>query len=179
MAAKRTKATFFGEGGSNAVVGADEFARKLRKMNTDLYKELATKQRLIAKSVETKARSKAGQRRQSAKVATAVRGYGSARAATLQLKERPKPGNFVYGAEFGSVQYGQFPDWKGNQWTPALWGSQGGPGYFFYPAINESREEVLTLYLAAVNDAARKAGISTYGGPRAIGITDLAGATLR
>jgi hypothetical protein len=36
------------------------------------------------------------------------------------------------GAEFGSILYGQFPEWRGNKQDA---------GYFFWPAIREFRDE--------------------------------------
>jgi hypothetical protein len=46
------------------------------------------------------------------------------------------------GAEFGSILYGQFPDWRGNK---------DDAGYFFWPAIREFRdEEMLNLWVREV-----------------------------
>lgn len=46
------------------------------------------------------------------------------------------------GAEFGSIVYGQFPEWRGNKQDA---------GYFFWPAIREFRDEdMLNLWARQV-----------------------------
>lgn len=46
------------------------------------------------------------------------------------------------GAEFGSILYGQFPEWRGNK---------DDAGYFFWPAIRNFRDEdMLNLWVREV-----------------------------
>lgn len=46
------------------------------------------------------------------------------------------------GAEFGSILYGQFPEWRGNKQDA---------GYFFWPAIREFRDEdMINLWVREV-----------------------------
>lgn len=46
------------------------------------------------------------------------------------------------GAEFGSILYGQFPEWRGNK---------EDAGYFFWPAIRDFRdEEMINLWVREV-----------------------------
>ena len=47
-----------------------------------------------------------------------------------------------FGAEFGSILYGQFPEWRGNK---------EDAGYFLWPAIREFRDEdMLNLWVKEV-----------------------------
>ena len=165
------KAANFGEAG-NAVVGADEFARALRKMDRDLYREMTQANRAIGTMVVKRGRAKAASYSSQAKKASGSMRVASARSGiNLSLGGGRWP--YALGAEFGALQYAQFPQWRGNQYVS--W--DDGVGYFFHPAIRESQEEVLDLYMQAVADAARKAGID-LNTPRSAGVTDVARQTL-
>jgi len=49
---------------------------------------------------------------------------------------------FAMGAEFGAIQYGQFPEWRGNK---------DDAGYFFWPAIRNFRDDdMLDLWVREV-----------------------------
>jgi hypothetical protein len=49
---------------------------------------------------------------------------------------------WAMGAEFGSIVYGQFPEWRGNK---------EDAGYFFWPAIRDFRDEdMINLWVREV-----------------------------
>lgn len=49
---------------------------------------------------------------------------------------------YAMGAEYGSILYGQFPEWRGNR---------EDAGYFFWPAIREFRDDdMLNLWVREV-----------------------------
>lgn len=49
---------------------------------------------------------------------------------------------WAMGAEFGSIIYGQFPEWRGNK---------EDAGYFFWPAIRDFRDEdMINLWVREV-----------------------------
>jgi hypothetical protein len=49
---------------------------------------------------------------------------------------------WAMGAEFGSILYGQFPEWRGNK---------EDAGYFFWPAIRDFRDEdMINLWVREV-----------------------------
>lgn len=73
--------------------------------------------------------------KQQARAAEDVRAIGS---GTVQYGGKA----WSFGAEFGSIQYGQFPDWRGNK---------DDAGYFLWPAIREFRDEdMLNLWVREV-----------------------------
>jgi len=49
---------------------------------------------------------------------------------------------WAMGAEFGSIVYGQFPEWRGNK---------SDAGYFFWPAVRDFRDEdMINLWVREV-----------------------------
>jgi hypothetical protein len=49
---------------------------------------------------------------------------------------------WAMGAEFGSILYGQFPEWRGNK---------EDAGYFFWPAVRDFRDEdMINLWVREV-----------------------------
>lgn len=146
----------FTAGGSTAVVGADEFAIKLRKMNAEVYKQLGRQNRAISKIVVDKARGDASALgRMQAKAAKGVQATNTRNGVGIRLTKGRYA--FAFGAEYGAKKYPQFQPWRGNQFDANDWG--GGIGYFFFPAIRESRDEVFSRYLDSVRLAAASSGI--------------------
>lgn len=50
----------------------------------------------------------------------------------------------LFGAEFGSLQYHQFPGWTGNRWTNP---PDETSGYFLHPTIAATAEDEIDLYV--------------------------------
>ncbi len=76
-----------------------------------------------------------GEGRQQQKASMDVKAMG---AGIVQYGGMP----WSMGAEFGSILYGQFPEWRGNQ---------EDAGYFFWPAVREFRDEdMLNLWVREV-----------------------------
>ena len=161
--------------GSTAIVGADEFARKLKKMDSELYKQFGDANRQIAKTVVGTVRSDAtSYSRQAAKAARSARATSARNGVSIALGGARWP--YALGAEYGSLKYPQFPPWRGNQWTPEHWGEGNSTaGYWFHPALDQSREYVLDSYMGSVEKAADRAGIVLgSGGPRKANLYDIA-----
>ena len=76
------------------------------------------------------------------------------RAATVNVGGAAAKHGPVLGAEFGAKQYRQFPEWRGNQWSPD---GSAGVGYMLHPAIRENAEEWLDMYWDELNRLARRA----------------------
>jgi hypothetical protein len=75
------------------------------------------------------------QGRQQQSAATTLRQLG---AGIVQYGGTP----WAMGAEFGSILYGQFPEWRGNK---------EDAGYFFWPAVRDFRdEEMINLWVREV-----------------------------
>lgn len=74
---------------------------------------------------------------------------GRQQQVAAQTLVQSAPGTVAYGgtawamgAEFGSILYGQFPEWRGNK---------EDAGYFFWPAIRDFRdEEMINLWVREV-----------------------------
>jgi len=146
----------FTAGGSTAVVGADEFARKLRDMDREVYKQLGRQNRAISKIVVDRARNDASAiGRMQAKAAKGVQATNTRNGVGIRLTKGRYA--FAFGAEYGAKKYAQFDSWRGNQFDANDWG--GGIGYFFFPAIRESKDDVFEKYLDSVRMAAASAGI--------------------
>lgn len=131
------------------VVGLDQFARDLRRVDKDAAKELARAYRLIARDVRERARAKARQQSKAYKeAASGIQSKASARDAKIRITGRRYP--FIFGHEFGAYQnldrtirYGdkgirtvkgwnQFPPWRGNRYVNA-----SNTGYAVFPTIRE------------------------------------------
>lgn len=148
-------------GGSTALVGADDFQAALRRMDRNLYNEFRRAKYAIGKLVTGRQKQAAtAYSRQAAAAAKAIAVAQIGGGVGVSLRSSVVP--FAAGAEFGAKQYPQFPSWTGNQWT----GMPEGVGYWFHPAIVQSQDEVLDLYMQATADAARKAGLDVSGTPR-------------
>lgn len=130
-------------------------------MDRDVSNELGRANYKIGRHVVLAARARASSApnaKQAAKASKSARAYNRRDAVEVALGGRAGYA-FALGAEFGSIQYAQFPRWTGNQWTS----DPGDVGYWFHPAIDAERPYVMEQYLAAVRAAALKAGVPMQG----------------
>lgn len=129
------------------VEGLADFQRELRKLNADLPKELRKANIEAAEVVAKDARQRAeGRGGVAAKSAPSIKAQGEQRRSKITIGGPKFP--FALGAEFGAVEYPQFDPWTG---------SGSDAGYFFYPAIRDTREEFMDVYEDALDRLARRA----------------------
>lgn len=130
------------------VVGLDQFARDLRRVDKDAARELAKSYRLIARDVRERSRARARQQSAAyAKAAAGIQSRASAKDARIRITGRRYP--WIFGQEFGAyrnlerqIRYGestrtirgwnQFPPWRGNRYVNA-----SNTGYAVYPTIRD------------------------------------------
>lgn len=118
-----------------AVEGLDELRRELKKLDdAGLTDQLKDANKAVADLVVQRAQAKASTRMER-------RAAGSLRSARQAARAVVKGGSasvpFFGGAEFGSLRYTQFRPWTG---------SNSQSGYFLYPAIRESTDDIVELY---------------------------------
>lgn len=133
------------------IEGLSQVQKALRNADRELAKGLATEQRKLADFVVGKAEARAaGQGGVAAKVARggALKAKGEQRFAKVVLDGGRFP--FVFGAEFGAVQYRQFKPWRGNQYTDPL-GQE--VGYFLHPTLRAEREHIFRFYEGMIEGA--------------------------
>ncbi len=139
------------------VEGLDEILSDLRGASKDTPKRVTKVNRKVAKTVATRARSKAGSLGGvHAKVTKAIGWSSSPTVGRVDLKSSVHPA--VFGAEFGGGKYGagnpkstggqrpgytsQFPPWRG---------SGSGAGYMVYPTIRDSMDHIKAEYLSEID----------------------------
>jgi hypothetical protein len=126
------------------VAGLDDFRRELRRADPALKEALKRVHKDLAEWVLEGARA----RSRKSHVKKAITARGSQRAAELaMLKSRAED---VFGDEFGSHKYKQFPPWRGNQWTDPK-GLR--VGYMLHPEIRARSDEISRHYLDMVEKA--------------------------
>lgn len=147
------------------VVGLDQFARDLRRVDKDAAKELARAYRLIARDVRERARAKARQQSDAyEKAAAGIQSKASARDARIRISGRRYP--FIFGHEFGAYHnldrtfaYGdkgvrtvkgwnQFPPWRGNRYVNA-----SNTGYAVFPTIRDRTPFIRDEVAKAMDEA--------------------------
>lgn len=116
--------------------GLDDFLRDMNVLPAQIAQAERVFEAVAAATVVTTARQFAAMEgKQQVKAATTLRQAGP---GVVQYGGLP----FAMGAEFGSILYGQFPEWRGNK---------DDAGYFFYPAIRNFRDEdMLNLWVREV-----------------------------
>mgnify|MGYP000483430577 CR=1 FL=1 len=128
------------------VDGLREFRADLKALEDRLPRELTKVNKRAAEFLAQRARAR-GQSLGSvaAKAAETLRASGS------QLGGYVIGGDgapYFFGAEFGAFAYPQFKPWRG---------SGGDAGYFVYPEIRASEEEVVDMYGDLLDDLAARA----------------------
>lgn len=158
----------FVAGHSNAVTGAEEFARALKETDRNLSREFSKANRSIGTKISAAQKSEASAYSKQAAAASAAISITTMRGGlAMRLSSGKVP--FALGAEFGAKKYPQFPSWRGNQWS----GLPEGIGYWFHPGIADNYDEALDLYMQAVHDAGNRAGLDITNGPRAATAFDI------
>lgn len=136
------------------VRGLKEFRRELRKSTDLLPKEVGAANAEAAEVVLSAARKNASAL--GGVAAKVIRSNGlrpSKAAAAVKVILGSESVPYAIGAEYGSIRYKQFKEWRGNQWTP----DQGSVGYFLHPAIRDTREEFIETYADIIMRLTRKA----------------------
>lgn len=129
------------------LVGWSDFVRDLRRAQPELVKELRRANRDIANEVRDESRDAArSESRQYAKAATGIQSRAFPDKAQIALNPNRFP--WIFGAEFGSIQYKQFPAWRGND---------SDAGYAVFPTIRDMSEEIADTYGDRVMDAVSSA----------------------
>lgn len=133
-------------GASVKVAGLDELRRELKKLDDKgLTERLKDANYAVASTVVERAKSMVSTRMQ----ASAAQSLKAARqAARAQVSGGGASKPFFGGAEFGSIRYRQFEPWRG---------SGTGAGYFLYPAIRASIDDILETYGDAIEKLAAEA----------------------
>jgi hypothetical protein len=117
------------------VDGLDELRRELRKLDdAGLTDELKDANKAVADLVVVRAQQNASTRMER-RAASSLRSARQAARAQVMGGSAKVP--FFGGAEFGSLRFTQFRPWTG---------SNSQSGYFLYPAIRESTEEIVEMY---------------------------------
>lgn len=107
------------------IVGLDSLLKDMGVMEQNYKEAEAVFQRLAAQAIVDQARDNARVvGRQQEKAARTARVF---RGNTAQYGGLP----WAIGAEFGSIQYRQFPAWRGRGM---------GAGWFFWPAVEDFKE---------------------------------------
>lgn len=137
-------------GGRIDVEGLRDLQRELRAVDAAFPRELRVANKeaaeIVAKGTRAKFESMGGS---APKVAPTVKALAQQRNASVKIGGGSSVGGQVaMGNEFGSVEFKQFPSWRGNS---------TGAGYALWPTIRETREEVIDFYGDAIDRLARKA----------------------
>jgi len=141
------------------VEGLDEFRRELRKLDEKgLIDELKDANYDVAKLVVGRAQQNASSRMERSAAASM---RPSRQAARAQVTGGGADVPFFGGAEFGAMRNqrrqtprGTVTGW--NQFQP--WrGSGSGAGYFLYPAIRESTDDIVEMYGEAIEKITARA----------------------
>lgn len=118
------------------VVGLSDLRRELKKLDDsdEFNAELKEVNFEIADTVVGRAKVFASTKLQRRAAQSLKAGRGASRA-TISGGGAQTP--FFGGAEFGSIQYTQFEPWRGNDRSA---------GYFLYPTIRNSTDEIVEMY---------------------------------
>lgn len=126
----------FSTGDTVSIQGLRELTQALRQVDTELPKALREASVEAAELVATDARGRASSMHGAArKTAPSIKAMGTQRQAVVRLGHGGRY-PFALGAEFGALQYKQFPAWTGNGMDA---------GYFFFPAIRDNTDKVVEL----------------------------------
>lgn len=127
------------------------FQQALRRANAESKAAVKAVNKSVAELVVEKAKG-AAEGRQAVKAAASLRAANTVGAAQVKGGSARLP--WFKGAEFGSKRYKQFKPWRGNQSVNAF---EGGAGYFLYPSIRASKNEILSKFRDSALDAIRPA----------------------
>lgn len=129
-----------------AVNGLDDLRRELKKLDdAGLTEQLKDANKAVADLVVSKAKANASTRMER-RAAGSLR--SSRQAARAQVVGGSAKVPFFGGAEFGSLRYTQFRAWTG---------ANSQSGYFLYPAIRESSDDIVEMYHDEIEKISSKA----------------------
>jgi hypothetical protein len=122
------------------VDGLTDFRKELKKLEDEgqFLSDLKEANFEVASMVVDRARAFASTRQQRKAAESLKAGRGAARA-TISGGGARYP--FFAGAEFGSIQFTQFPEWRGSSYDA---------GHFLYPTIRQSSDDIVELYGDAI-----------------------------
>lgn len=119
------------------IAGLTEFRKELAKLDESTFtNELKAAHKAVGELVVERAKSGAAfpvQRKAAGSLSS------SSAASRAQISYGGSAFPFAMGAEFGSNRFRQFPPHRGRE------------GYFLYPAVRESRDEAMRIYMDAVD----------------------------
>ena len=135
------------QGNSIQVIGLTEFIREVKEVDPKIASEMTKAFRTIAKEIRDKSQQEAsGFGGVRAHVAPSIKASAGMRGASISVGGPDFP--MALGAEFGSIEYHQFPAWRGNL-TDA--------GYMVYPTIrayqDKAEQLVVDSFLHATDQA--------------------------
>ena len=118
------------------IAGLQDFLKDMGVLPAQMIRAESVFQTLAAATVVATAKSMAAETgKQQVQAAQDLRAQGE---GTVVYGGKA----WSFGAEFGSILYGQFPEWRGNK---------EDAGYFLWPAIREFRDEdMLNLWVKEV-----------------------------
>ncbi len=129
------------------VQGLDDFRRELRRLGSDLPRELADANFQVASLVTQRAKARAsGASRGARKSAESLSAARTQATAKVRMGGSRYP--FAAGFEFGSIRYPQFPAWRG---------SGEGAGYWLYPTIRAENDRIIDIYGDLIDAIAARA----------------------
>jgi len=142
------------------VEGVNELTRAFSRFPKDVKQNINNASRTLAKEIADESRSAAsGQGRQAALAAQGIV-TAAGRVPTIKLGgpqtlrsrrgKRVTRGDLIFGAEFGSSRYRQFPQRSARA-------GRGNEGYFFFPTVKRMGGKIYSRYIDAVEDALGKA----------------------
>lgn len=137
----------FGKADAIQVEGLKELRQALRDLGPNWPKEMRKANIRSAELVAEEARRKADSLGGVAgKVSPSIKAAGEQLAAKVRWGGSQFP--FAAGAEFGSIKYKQFKPWRG---------SDANAGYFVFPAVRSTRDQLIDVYADAVDELTSRA----------------------
>jgi hypothetical protein len=132
--------------GTVKVDGLVELNKALRALGPEAQKELKEASRkvadFVAKDAASAARTIGGV---AAHVAPSIKPVGGVSGAGVGFGGAAYP--MAGGAEFGSIRFKQFKQWRGNS---------SDAGYFVYPAIRQDADRIETEFIEAIDDIIKR-----------------------
>jgi len=118
------------------IEGLERFLKDMGVLPSEMKRAEQVFMTIAAATVVAQAKSlAAAEGRQQQSAATTLKQLG---AGIVQYGGT----EWAMGAEFGSILYGQFPEWRGNK---------EHAGYFFWPAVRDFRDEdMINLWVREV-----------------------------
>lgn len=131
------------------IPGLRQFAASLRDIDPDFQRELKAANLQAATVVKDEAVKRAGAIGGVAILgARSLRALGAQREGSIRIGGASRAGRVAMGAEYGSLRYHQFKPWRGN-------GQDAG--YFMWPSVRSTADEVAETFGRAFEVVANKA----------------------